>query len=120
MLSIRELLNPATTTPERAPELDYDVSSVEASPTEVVVGNIIASGGGHVPSFRDWATANSRQHGPVHFPPYEDLSGDAYNEIRRFRVRPLGQIRRSYEHIPYNSSKRDFFSKTGREGIEGK
>lgn len=117
MLSIRELLNPATTTPERAPALDYDVSSVEASPTEVVVGNIIAS---TVPRFRDWVTENSRQRGPVNFPPYEDLHGEAYNEVRRFRVRPLGQIRKSYEHIPYNSSKKDFFSKTGREGIEGR
>ncbi len=119
MLSIHELLNPATT-PERPPALDFDISSAEASPTVVVVSNARATGNTNHPRFREWATAaDPRQRGPVNFPPYEDLSDITYNEVRRFCVRPLGQIRRSYEHIPYNSSKKDFYSKTGREGIEG-
>lgn len=53
--------------------------------------------------------------------PFEEgLSAEMLRQIERFQVRPFGQIRQSCEHIPYNSSKKDFFGKTGRESIDGK
>ncbi|KAG6015429.1 hypothetical protein E4U54_003505 [Claviceps lovelessii] len=56
--------------------------------------------------------------GTVHFPPFEDVSDGVLREIRRYRISQFGRIHRSCEHIPYNSSKRDFCTKTGREYIE--
>lgn len=63
--------------------------------------------------------SKSRPRGPIVFPPYEKLDQDAMREISRFRVSPFGQIRQCCEHIPYNSNKKDFYEKTGRESIEG-
>ncbi|KAL7937900.1 hypothetical protein V8C35DRAFT_290238 [Trichoderma chlorosporum] len=60
----------------------------------------------------------SKVQGPVNFAPFEDLDQASYREVRRFQVSPFGQIRQSYDHIPYSSSKKDFFEKTGRESIE--
>ncbi|UKZ73767.1 hypothetical protein TrVFT333_001417 [Trichoderma virens FT-333] len=56
--------------------------------------------------------------GPVNFAPFEDVDPASYREVRRFQVSPFGQIQHSYDHIPYSSSKKDFFEKTGRESIE--
>jgi hypothetical protein len=58
--------------------------------------------------------------GAVHFPPFENLDEASLREVRKFQVHPLGSIRETCERIPYNSGKKDFFSKTGREGFEGK
>lgn len=58
--------------------------------------------------------------GPVNFAPFEDVDQASYREVQRFQVSPFGQIRQSCDHIPYSSSKKDFFEKTGRESIEGK
>jgi hypothetical protein len=56
----------------------------------------------------------------VHFPPFEVLDEPSLREVRRFQVHPFGSIQETCERIPYNSGKKDFFSKTGREGFEGK
>ncbi|QYS93706.1 HTH APSES-type domain-containing protein [Trichoderma simmonsii] len=56
--------------------------------------------------------------GPVNFAPFEDVDQASYREVQRFQVSPFGQIRQSCDHIPYSSSKKDFFEKTGRESIE--
>jgi hypothetical protein len=56
----------------------------------------------------------------VNFPPYEALDEVSLREVRRFSVYPLGAIQETSERIPYNSGKKDFFSKTGREGFEGR
>jgi hypothetical protein len=43
------------------------------------------------------------------------------NQHRRFKIFPLGQIHsKGIRHIPYNSDKKDFLEKTGREAFEGK
>jgi hypothetical protein len=57
--------------------------------------------------------------GVINFPPFEDLDEASLREVRRFQVRPFGSIQTTCERIPYNSNKKDFFSKTGREGFEG-
>lgn len=56
----------------------------------------------------------------VNFPPFEVLDEHSVREVRRFQVHPFGSIQQTCERIPYNSGKKDFFSKTGREGFEGK
>jgi hypothetical protein len=52
------------------------------------------------------------------FPPYEILDEASLREVRRFQVHPFGSIQETGERIPYNSGKKDFFTKTGREGFE--
>ncbi|KAK3948680.1 apses transcription factor xbp1, partial [Pseudoneurospora amorphoporcata] len=52
----------------------------------------------------------------VNFPPFEEgLDAIALQEIRRYRITPFGEIQQRPENIPYNTGKRDFQSKTGRE-----
>lgn len=52
--------------------------------------------------------------------PFEQgLSEEVLQEIAQYEVQSFGHIRESCEHIPYNSSKKDFFGKTGRESIDG-
>jgi hypothetical protein len=62
----------------------------------------------------------SKPKGVVNFPPFEDIDEASEREIRIFQVYPLGNIQEHCRHIPYNSGKKDFFEKTGREGFEGR
>lgn len=62
----------------------------------------------------------SKLRGPIRYPPFEDVDEDALAEIRRFQISPFGTIQQSSLHIPYNSGKKDFTVKTGRESFEGK
>ncbi|EHK99412.1 hypothetical protein M7I_4708 [Glarea lozoyensis 74030] len=39
-------------------------------------------------------------------------------EIEKFRIYPMGTIEKFCRHIPYNSEKKSFLEKTGRESIE--
>lgn len=64
--------------------------------------------------------AKSKAKGVVKFPPYEGkLDATALHELRRFHVHPFGDIQDYCRHIPYNSGKKDFYEKTGRESFEG-
>ncbi|CAO2655868.1 Nn.00g046710.m01.CDS01 [Neocucurbitaria sp. VM-36] len=58
--------------------------------------------------------------GYVNFPPYE--SGDNQSLVlqhRKFQVYPLDEIsKKGVRHIPYNSDKKDFLDKTGRDAFE--
>ncbi|KAH6632635.1 hypothetical protein F5144DRAFT_257115 [Chaetomium tenue] len=54
----------------------------------------------------------------MNFPPFEVLDEHSLREIRRFQVHPFGSIQETGERIPYNSDKKDFFTKTGREGFQ--
>lgn len=60
--------------------------------------------------------------GHVNYPPHEagnDRDLEAHH--REFRIFPLGQIRKKgVRHIPYNSDKKDFLDKTGRDAFQGK
>ncbi|KAF4513566.1 hypothetical protein G6O67_000821 [Ophiocordyceps sinensis] len=60
----------------------------------------------------------SRTQGPVRFPPFEDVSTQVMQEIATYQISPFGQIQLCSEHIPYNSAKKNFYAKTGRESIE--
>ncbi len=58
--------------------------------------------------------------GEVIFPPFEDLDESALREVEKYVVYPLGKIQSFPRHIPYNSEKKSFLDKTGRESFEGK
>jgi hypothetical protein len=60
--------------------------------------------------------------GVVNYPPHESGYDETLlNQHRRFKIFPLGQIHsKGIRHIPYNSDKKDFLEKTGREAFEGK
>ncbi|KAF2690154.1 hypothetical protein K458DRAFT_399530 [Lentithecium fluviatile CBS 122367] len=58
--------------------------------------------------------------GHLNYPPYE--AGDDENlavQHRIFRINPMGEImRKGIRHTPYNSDKKDFMEKTGRDAFE--
>lgn len=57
--------------------------------------------------------------GAINFPPYENLDESSLRLVRKFQVYPFGKIQEYSRHIPYNSGKKDFYEKTGRESFEG-
>lgn len=63
--------------------------------------------------------SKAKAKGIVHFLPYENLDQASLQECRKFQVFPLGKIQDNCRHIPYNSGKKDFYEKTGRESFEG-
>ncbi len=65
------------------------------------------------------STPRCKVKGDINFAPFEVLDEASLREVRRFQVHPFGSIRDTFERIPYNSGKKDFFSKTGRGGFEG-
>ncbi|KAH7035503.1 uncharacterized protein B0I36DRAFT_93505 [Microdochium trichocladiopsis] len=56
--------------------------------------------------------------GDVNFPPFEDLDSAVVRQLLPFCITTLGRIKSTSRHIPYNSDKKDFQLKTGRESIE--
>lgn len=60
--------------------------------------------------------------GHMNFPPYEGQEDkELMEEYRRFQLFPMGEIyRKGVRHIPYNSDKKDFLEKTGRESFESR
>ncbi|CAN8102598.1 unnamed protein product [Discula destructiva] len=61
----------------------------------------------------------SKAKGTVNFPPFESLDDHSMREIKRYQIYPWGKIQEYCRHIPYNSGKKDFYEKTGRESFEG-
>lgn len=57
--------------------------------------------------------------GEVNFPPFERFDEETMLEIQKYQVYPLGKIQEYPRHIPYNSEKKSFLEKTGRESFEG-
>ncbi|KAF1845376.1 DNA-binding domain of Mlu1-box binding protein MBP1 [Cucurbitaria berberidis CBS 394.84] len=58
--------------------------------------------------------------GYVNFPPHEARDDhDLKAQHQKFQVYPLGEIyKKGIRHIPYNSDKKDFLDKTGRDAFE--
>ncbi|CAI4212589.1 unnamed protein product [Parascedosporium putredinis] len=63
-------------------------------------------------------TKTARPRGTIKFHPYEELDELSMREIAKFQVTPFGRIKECCAHIPYNSGKKDFYEKTGRESFE--
>ncbi|KAJ4013159.1 hypothetical protein NW766_006982 [Fusarium irregulare] len=123
MLSLKGLLNPVpqeendssfsqpNSPPEFPPTFNNRMPSNQ-SQRRVIMSSDRAG-------FKDANLTKSKLRGQVRFPPYERLDEVALQEIRRHRVTPFGYIHEACLHIPYNSGKKDFFEKTGRESFEG-
>ncbi|PMD47817.1 hypothetical protein L207DRAFT_416387 [Hyaloscypha variabilis F] len=62
--------------------------------------------------------AKGKIKGDVNFPPFERLDEETIREVEKFQVYPLGKIQDYSRHIPYNSEKKSFLEKTGRESFE--
>lgn len=63
---------------------------------------------------------DAKVNGPVNFPPY-DFGNDAElaAQHRKFQIYPEGNIlQKGARRIPYNSEKKDFWPKTGRDAFE--
>ena len=57
--------------------------------------------------------------GVVKYFPQENCGPKTSEEIRKMSVYPYGQITKYPRHIPYNSDKKTFVTKTGRDAFEG-
>ena len=65
--------------------------------------------------------AKAKVKGEVRFPPWEEMDDPVIcREMRRLSIYPLGRIQDYPRHIPYNSDKKSFLEKTGRESFEGR
>ncbi|KAM0280919.1 hypothetical protein ACHAQH_003808 [Verticillium albo-atrum] len=67
---------------------------------------------------KELLTVKSKPRGPINYWPFEDVDDATRREVERFQVTPFGQIQACCAHIPYNSGKKDFYEKTGRESFE--
>ncbi len=63
--------------------------------------------------------AKSKPKGIVRYPPFENLDAASLREMRKFDVYPSSHFQDLCRHIPYNSGKKDFYHKTGRDSFEG-
>ena len=63
--------------------------------------------------------AKGKIQGEVNYAPFENFDEVTLHEIQKFQVFPIGKIRDYSRHIPYNSEKKSFWEKTGRESFEG-
>ena len=57
--------------------------------------------------------------GEINYPPHQDCDEQTTAAYEEFEVQPIGQIRDYPKRIPYNSEKKTFQRKTGRDGFEG-
>ncbi|KAG9234934.1 hypothetical protein BJ875DRAFT_542516 [Amylocarpus encephaloides] len=62
--------------------------------------------------------AKGKIKGEVNFPPFEKLDKETMEEVQKYQVYPLGRIDEYCRHIPYNSEKKSFLERTGRESFE--
>ncbi|CAK9134646.1 unnamed protein product [Ilex paraguariensis] len=120
MLPLQSLLNPAS--PKSSPRCSYQPTPALVSASATVRPAASRSRmDARKPVRRSGRSLlKSRTQGPVRFPPFEDVSAQAMQEIATYQISAFGQIQQCSEHIPYNSTKKNFYEKTGREGIEAK
>lgn len=114
MVEIKDLLNPLT---EECQDLSMPETPRSRSPMED------CSTGQSTKKVKLTKDAPVFARGPIRgecrFPPdeYQDEGLAAYHQ--QFEVFPMGEIADYPRHIPYNSEKKLFLEKTGREHFEG-
>ena len=64
--------------------------------------------------------AKGKTKGEIRYRPCEIQTNEIAAQHERFKVFPMGHIADYCRHIPYNSDKKSFLEKTGRESFEGK
>jgi hypothetical protein len=57
--------------------------------------------------------------GEVRYPPCEERDEELARIHREFRLHPMGEIAKFPRHIPYQSDKKSFQEKTGRDSFHG-
>lgn len=57
--------------------------------------------------------------GEMRYPPCEQRTGELVRIHREYQLYPMGEIALYPRHIPYNSDKKSFQERTGRESFEG-
>ena len=125
MLPLQHLLNPSVSPPE-TPSGSQKTSHIGASHSNIDTIHSTTTTPKHADSDASKRPEDStilakcRPRGPINFPPFEDVDDTALQQLSKFKVTPLGKIHQEFHHIPYSSSKKDLFDKTGRESIEGK
>ncbi|KAH1709055.1 hypothetical protein KXX23_003067 [Aspergillus fumigatus] len=60
----------------------------------------------------------AKPRGEVRYPPCEERDEELARMHREFRIHPMGDISEYARHIPYNSDKKSFQERTGRESFE--
>ena len=63
--------------------------------------------------------AKGKIKGEIRYGPCEIQDEDIAEQHARFQIYPMGHISDYCRHIPYNSEKKSFLEKTGRESFEG-
>ncbi|KAI0417598.1 hypothetical protein F5X98DRAFT_363725 [Xylaria grammica] len=120
MLSLSSLLNPAPPGPPNSNR--FPPSPESSSPTDSCGEESVFPDRSTMPKHKmpkDAAVfTKGKPKGTINFQPYENLDEVSLHQTRIFQVYPLGKIREYSRHIPYNSGKKDFFEKTGRESFE--
>ncbi|KAI1130517.1 hypothetical protein F5Y10DRAFT_289172 [Nemania abortiva] len=120
MLSLSSLLNPAPPGPPHGSR--FPPSPELSSPADSCAEDSVFPDRSKMPKHKmpkDAAVfTKSKPKGVINFQPFEDLDELSLHRVRKFQVYPLGKIREYSRHIPYNSGKKDFFEKTGRESFE--
>jgi hypothetical protein len=115
-MKISHLLNPTCGDSD-----DYR-SSKSLTPTCYPVAAVQAPRRQKIPKDAPIFSEGNRTVGNINFLPHE--AGDnqeLLHQHRRFQIYPLGEIfRKGVRHIPYNSDKKAFHEKTGREAFESK
>lgn len=132
MLSLSSLLNPTPPRPPPAPPLSvpqFLPSPTISSPATSYTDEVSSSSSSRLERTAVFSKfkmpkdsvsiSKSKPRGTINFYPFEHVDEAALREIMRFHVHPFGQIQSSCAHIPYNSGKKDFYEKTGRESFEG-
>ena len=63
--------------------------------------------------------AKGKIKGEIRYRPCEIQDDETAEQHKRFQIYPMGRITDYCRHIPYNSEKKAFSEKTGRESFEG-
>ena len=63
--------------------------------------------------------AKGKIKGEIRYRPCEIQDDETAAQHKRFQIYPMGHITDYCRHIPYNSEKKAFSEKTGRESFEG-
>ncbi|KAH8681369.1 hypothetical protein BX600DRAFT_505069 [Xylariales sp. PMI_506] len=119
MLSVASLLNPEPPGQAKLESVNSTVSSLmaDSAPHDTIFfrKHIIPKSKLHQDAV---VFTKGRIMGAVNFYPYEKLDDESLRSIQEYQVYPASNIQDYCRHIPYNSGKKDFFEKTGRESFE--
>lgn len=111
LLSILSFKNPICITapsnqePQLEPDHHFQLSQFQPFPSMVKDGAVFAKG---------------KIKGTVNFPPFDNFDQTSLQQAQKFSIWPANGCMQEYaRHIPYNSEKKTFLEKTGRESFEG-